>query len=346
MKTHADWHEQDLLPSHEPGHWAVWHNGAVSECSEAEVRRRLRRWQPQALVLVAPPDAPRFVTPATVPAMADVVRAAIHRRARWQVTICFVAALVAMLLALLASSRALLGWSVSFGLLGALFLTDELGALRNNTAIDERVRFLYWLKTSRATQWGAFIWTLIPTLAGAAQYTALQRLGDLTQVFHAYGVMYPDVYAGELWRLVTGPYLHYSLLHFMNNYFMLILIGTLSWVLLPGGLSLATFALGNSVGAVGQILLGGNAYDSCGGISFGINALFGLVIASSALDRRMLPHGFATLCMFIAMLGILGSEAGSADTATAGHVVALVFGALVAGARHITHKPHRPERAH
>jgi len=169
------------------------------------------------------------------------------------------------------------------------------------------------------------LWASIGLLAAGLQVGLADALGGNAAVFHAYGVMYDRIEDGELWRLLTGPFLHYSPVHFLNNFVLLLLIGPLSWSLVRGT-SLAVFLLGNAFGAFAQFALGEQAFDNCGGISFGLYALFGYLIGAGVSNRRLLPRGLATLLCGIALLGIVSSEILSPTAATAGHVAGLLVG--------------------
>ena len=75
---------------------------------------------------------------------------------------------------------------------------------------------------------------------------------------------------------------------------------------------------------------GGSLYDSSGGMSFGIYALFGVVVMSATLQRRLMTRGFNILFALIAILALAVSEATSPTAATAGHITGVIVGMLVA----------------
>lgn len=324
------WHDDDLLPVHSGDRWAIDDGRRVCAAEAYEVRNRLKRWQPQSPLLIAAPHAPRFVTPVMVPEVADIALAAVRRRSRRLALLCALPVTVTLLYSLATLSRSAFGWAVGLAGLPVVFAIDLAGPMRTTAGIDERTRFLYWLRTSRGTRAGALFWSALITAIGVWQYASMERMGGLEAVFHAYGFMYEDVRAGELWRALTGPLLHYSPLHFLANFLLLTMMGTLAWMVPGAFASVATFVAGSVLSMPGQMLLGGHAYDSCGGVSGGIYALFGLVIVHGMLERRALPQGFAVLCLVVALSGIASSELTSKTVATAAHFTGLASGALAA----------------
>ena len=68
---------------------------------------------------------------------------------------------------------------------------------------------------------------------------------------------------GEFWRLIVGPFIHYSEIHFVINFSMLLFIGTFTWALL-GPISMIVFLAGNTIGAFSQLTWGGELYDNFG----------------------------------------------------------------------------------
>ncbi len=325
------WRDENLLPHHGGAGWAICEGNRVLGVEAHEVRNRLRRWQPQSGILVAVPGAARFSSPVRIPELAGIAIPAARRRTRLLMLVCAAAALLSLVLYALAPSRASLGWVFVFGGVFAMFAFDLAGPLRTVAGLDERARFLYWFRTHPASRIGTVFWSAFVTGIGVAQYLAMQRLGGLEAVFHAYGFMYDDVRAGELWRLLSGPLLHYSALHYMQNFLPVILMGVLAWVVLGAAASIATFFAGNALGALGQMFFGGQAFDNCGGISAGIYALFGLLCAYGAVRPESLPKGFAALCLIAALTGIGFSEIAAQLSATAAHLCGFMTGSLAAG---------------
>ena len=77
--------------------------------------------------------------------------------------------------------------------------------------------------------------------------------------------MYERFGEGEYWRALTGSYLHYSLMHYIPNLFLLMLIGMVTFPTVGEITFVGTFLLGNMAGLVGQMYFGGSLYDSSGG---------------------------------------------------------------------------------
>ena len=336
MKS-STWDDAELLPCHDQDDWAIWDSGESTVVDEQELARRLNRWQPQSVVLVGEPRAKRFEIPVMIASVASIAQASAVRRLRQSVIVCSVLAAVFALLQVSQKAESLLLWSYSFASLALIFAVDLYGPMRSSKGIDERARFLYWLKVSPSARLGIFFWSALGITAGVLQYSLAQSDG-IVAVFDAYGFVYERFEAGEYWRVLTGAYLHYSLMHFVPNLFLLMLIGMLAFPTVGPVISVVTFVLGNAAGLIGQIYLGGSLYDSSGGISFGIYALFGLVVMSAILQPRLMPRSFNVLCALIAILALAISEITSPAAATAGHITGLAVGILAVLARGVCRK--------
>lgn len=328
MKT-VHWDDRDLLPRHDQPDWAVWERGQSKTVSKQELDHRLARWQPQSVVLVGEPRAQRFAVPVTIPAVGPIAQKAARRRLRRAVVVCSVLALLFLLLQSFEQERVSLLWTCSFASLALIFGADLYGSMSTVSGMDQRTRFLFWLRMSASARRGTFFWSLLAVAVGISQYS-LVRVAGMESVFESYGFMYERFQEGEYWRALTGAYLHYSLLHYVPNVFLLLLIGMLAFPTVGPIPSIVTFLVGNTAGLLGQMYFGGSVYDSSGGMSCGIYALFSLVVTSATLHERLMPQGFALVCAMIAIAALVISEITSAAAATAGHISGLVTGALVA----------------
>ncbi len=323
------WRDERLFPHHTGAGWAICEGSRVLDLEAYEVRNRLQRWQPQSAILVAPPGAARFTTPVMIPEVADIATRSARRRTRLLMLICAGVTLAGLALYAWTPSNVLLGWVFGFAGTAAMFAADLAGPLSSVAGIDERARFVYWFRTRPANRIGVIFWSALITGAGVAQYRLVQRLGGHAAVFHAYGVMYGDVRAGEWWRLLTGPFLHYTPMHFLQNFLFLILVGAVAWAVLGAASSIATFVAGNILGAIAQMQFGAQLYDSVGGVSGGVYALLGLIVVYGALRRGSLPQGLATLVLILAVTGVGMSELASVTTATTAHVAGFISGCAI-----------------
>lgn len=317
-----------LLPPHHPGQWSVWQHGREEDVAESELPKRLRRWRPQSLLLVAAPDDERYRVPTEVENLSPIIALDLLRRSRVSVCIAAAFALVCLAAWIMLPSRVLLVGAFS-ALISAIMVVFETScSVRAPALLDERTRFLYWFIEVGRGRSGAVFWSAAMVVIAGAQLLLMGAFGGNDATFARVGAMYDSIDQGDWWRIVTGAYLHYSILHFLNNAFLLMLVGSLSWATFGRGYSIGVFVLGNMLGVLGQMWLGGSAYNSTGGISFGIYALFGFVIVAGRNVTGRLPTGFAALVAFIAVLCIGASELASKSTATVGHLFGVLAGAL------------------
>ncbi|MEG3765817.1 rhomboid family intramembrane serine protease [Alteromonas sp. 14N.309.X.WAT.G.H12] len=137
---------------------------------------------------------------------------------------------------------------------------------------------------------------------------------------------------GEVWRLITGPLLHSSILHLLSNALFLMLVGPLTWYLYSYK-NIGVLILGSSLGALVSTLLGtytnNSPFDTYVGLSPGIFALYGLVSLSGILNRKLLPAGIALHLGFIAVISIVTASIYINSAANGSHWAGLLFGMAV-----------------
>ena len=137
----------------------------------------------------------------------------------------------------------------------------------------------------------------------------------------------PEVRHGQVWRLITPIFLHFSVLHLLFNLLWLFDFGRMielqrgTWLML--GLVLATAACSN----LAQYFWSGPYF---GGMSGVVYALFGYIWIKQRYQSQLGlgVNQETTLIMIgwllICMIGVLG------DVANAAHVVGLIAGAVIA----------------
>ncbi len=140
-----------------------------------------------------------------------------------------------------------------------------------------------------------------------------------------------DVVHGEMWRLVTPIFLHFSILHLLLNMMAFSALGTLIEIR-RGTLRLALMILLLAVTSnIGEFLYWeriepGKAHDLFGGISGVVCGLFGYIWMKGLYEpeQRMILHpnsvSFFLLLIVLCMTGIFG------PIANAAHVVGLIMG--------------------
>ena len=327
MSRIQDWHDIDALPENEGRTWAIWQDHRWQEADFHTVAEKVSRWLPPDPMLIGTPHDTRFVPPVLVMQFEKIALRTV-RQNLFNTGAAF-GLLGALLLGLAAfgsmAQPVLLGLLLL--LLAGMLATDYLVALRYRDGVAERAMFFWWLRFRTPARVALHAWLAFAVGVGALQLMLQFRLGGLEQVFFKYGVMYADVERGELWRLLAGPYLHYSLFHYGNNLVLLALTGALTYALF-GGSTIALFGVANVVCAWAQMTFGGRVFDNFGGMSGGIYALAGALIVAGLLNRRLLPKGFGLLCINLTVLGLLSAELLSSSTASVAHLGGLLLGGL------------------
>lgn len=296
------------------------------------VRTVLRRCSPSQVILVGEPGAESFRLPIAVE-RDGVARAALRAVIRGD------AMSAAVLLLMGLPVLALAAWYLSFEsegfwialiiVVGGMLLAwDARLQTLHRELLHERATFFYWLhEHSRARLGGGICLGLLILMSGL-QWWVMRPGDDPTPAFDSYGLLYARVAEGEAWRLLTGPYLHYSVPHFLLSGFLFVHLGGLVWAY-RGGLTLLIFAAVCSVSLTAQILFGRDVHESTGGNSGGVYALAGLVLAGTLTPSGRLPRGFASQLLAIVLLSILLAELVSGSAPTVANVSGLGVGFLI-----------------
>lgn len=331
-------------PDHGSDRWAVRERGFTRFLDgPSAVRGALRRWIPGQPIVVGEPGASRFTVPTGVE-QGGISRAARRSALRYTMMLSVAFYLLGMPVLAMAVWVATFGsWPVcvfcsepywtalGFAIWGLVLAWDARLQSRHRDALHQRALFFYWLRADSRAQIGTSVCVGLLMLMAALQWWMMQPDGGLKAAFVSYGLLYGRVVEGEVWRLLTGPYLHYSIVHFTINAFLFGVLGGLAWAF-RGSLSLLVFVAACSVSLTAQMLFGGDVHDNAAGISGGVYALAGLVLGGTLTPAGRLPPGLATQLLVIVLLCTLFAELGSETAATVAHVTGLGFGLLVGAA--------------
>ena len=138
-----------------------------------------------------------------------------------------------------------------------------------------------------------------------------------------------EVKGGQVWRLVTPIFLHFSLMHILFNMMALVDLGGLI-EMRKGTLRLAGLVLGSAiVSNLAQYASGGWVNPAFGGMSGVIYALFGYVWMKGRHEPAgglYLSQRTATYMLFWLVFCMTGAVG---NIANAAHVAGLAFGVVV-----------------
>jgi membrane associated rhomboid family serine protease len=321
------WWNSFELPDHELGQWAIWRGKARTVEDVGAVRAVLSRWTPFAPVLVAAPDALKFQPPSEFPQLAGVVQS-FRRRSVFGFCAFAVGACLMVVMAITSNLSHAFSFAALLAFVATLALVDHVSTLRFTDGLTQRALFFYWAQTNREVKRGFLLWLLACACIGGVQWSLQRELG-LEGLVHKYGVFFEPVRAGELWRLITGPFFHSGLAHYINNVGLALFVGPIVWARF-GGWSLLAFFFGNLIGPLVEMHWGSPTYDSYVGMSGGVFAMCGLLVGAAALERDLLPTGMLTLTIGIACVSAFGAVLLSPKVAWLAHGAGIAIGLFCA----------------
>ena len=332
-KTNStNWRSIAALPRRaEVNSWALnLGNHLVENVDESRIKKEAQKWNPYRSVLVAAPNYHHFL---------PLVRISRFRKTAIakNYLLIYIAGIAWGILAIFAAMVAYISVRPATGFLSAAFalaaiaLIFDARKIRNSPhTLFERSLFIAWLKTSKESRAGLLLWITLLSFTGITQLWLNFTLGGWEPAAIRYGAIIKLIGAGEWWRIMTGPYFHSSIAHFVGNVTMAIYIGPIAFALV-GWRSLAIFFLANAVGVISFAIFRSGAFEVYMGISPGVLALFSMLFAIGVRRARFLPRGMANFFITIAVVSAFGSEALSSSSASAAHVAGILLG-LIAGA--------------
>ncbi|MDN3475259.1 rhomboid family intramembrane serine protease [Pseudoalteromonas sp. APC 3355] len=313
--------------------WSLLKGGKIREFeSLSQVNKALKNWSPFTPILIAKPNSNKFLPPTCFNELASTV--VVNYKAR--VCICILMTLVTTLMLFLGmliyGSPMFINGTVLFSLITIAALSDYLISFKSLLTMGERTKFFYWVFNSKLMKKITIAWLLsIAALAFFQLFFEFYLVGR-EPLFKFMGTVHIQVLSGEIWRLVTGPFLHSSPTHFILNAIFLMVIGPLAWCLFSYRSALILI-FGSGLGALVSTLLGTYTedypYDSYAGISPGVFALFGVVSMLGLIRKNILPQGVALHLGFVAIISIVAASVYTNNSANASHWAGFIFGIIL-----------------
>jgi len=352
------WARDDAFPEANSGWGWVNSKGRAFPCESADALSEAIRKDPNGGVcLVWTPERPRMVLPEEIPALAGPIRQA---RERWVRDDLSDAVGKVRWLGLV--TLVLIGWTFLRFFFLAAYVTpqvlERVGiALRETfarpvvglallifvifaglpwfqarkrrkelsnwgetgmAAAVPAIRFETWLERQNAPVTKVFIGLI--ALVGVAQLMPTDGL-------MAAGLVKPAYFAGEWWRLLTAPFLHGNIVHFLLNASAMAYLGKrlevfARWPHLPmvflfaaclGGEASARFVASTSVGASG-----------------GLMGWLGFLLVFETLHSRLVPQSSRRRLAFVVALAAFIGALGYRFIDNAAHAGGLIAGMLYA----------------
>ena len=128
---------------------------------------------------------------------------------------------------------------------------------------------------------------------------------------------------GEWWRLITGAFLHASVIHIAFNMLMLWWFGQALEAALGRGRFLGVYLVSALAGSAGALLLSSGATDTVGASG----AVFGILGAGLVLERRQI-YVFGGGALVVILLNLAITFLGPGNISVGGHLGGLVGGML------------------
>ncbi len=190
----------------------------------------------------------------------------------------------------------------------------------------ERASFVIWVYKEGKIDF--IIWITVLFLLIASQYVIHFLTGGFEEAIYKAGLIFNNVNNGEWWRLITGPYFHNGLPHWIINMAMLLIIGPIIGTIsrIRG---LQVFIIGNIICAISALLyanFGFSVYDSYMGVSGGILAMMGWLSGFSLTHKKSVPNMFFISIFTFSLLNIVLAWLMIPNSSNVSHITGFIFG--------------------
>jgi membrane associated rhomboid family serine protease len=301
------WERHDAFPEKPPDHdYGYVASGVLVPCSREQLIRICSRGDIPGVSLVWHPEAPRVVPVAQVAFLKAALKQRTQKKLRTQLWIGLVSLAYFGFIATTAwhFGQLFILLLIIMAFVGILPVIQSLRGLKDLQAIPAE-DFAEETSYSRYNAWiGSrslyFTWTLLALIyvigaveLGRGVQTAIDRAG----------LVKTAVWQGEWWRLLTGPLLHGSELHFALNAFALLGLGRLTEAL-ASRYHLAVAFLFSALSGSGLSLFLSPQNISVGS-SGGLMGLVGFLIILGYFRRKHLPTGFVSMLTLNVVLVVL-----------------------------------------
>ncbi|MGY4534544.1 membrane associated rhomboid family serine protease [Pseudomonas sp. TE3786] len=322
------WRNISLLPANQGTGWGIYKSGVYQEVTADDAKQRVLKWLPGLPVLFGAPGTPNLLPPTEILQLRKKAMLALRKHYINATTATVGCALPFLAIYFLHPHSASIYFGLALLSLWCVVSFDYLYILRHHQSVTERALFYYWLRTNPNVRWAALYSTVFMVTLGATQLL-LQGGSGNSIAFDRLGAMYKSLEQGQYWRLLTGPYLHYTLIHFMSNLFQLVIMAAAAAGII-GRRAIFIFILGNLLAGWAQWVFGPQLLGSFGGVSGGVYALYGVLIGAGIKYRDLFPRGLLTYFVAVGILGVLSTDLVSKTAASIAHYTGFSFG-LVCG---------------
>ena len=314
--------------------WSVYYPlVARAVAGEERVKKAFRRPNLlEPLLVSSPMTEGRYLPPLAIDGPAgDAAREYAIRQRRYSKYIVYVyTPLLAAVLWYLTDVYLTASW-LAFGVVVASYLHYDTSSLQSPRVLQERALFYGWMfcQSRRYIAGSATFFAGIGLIQLALNY----RFGSNEATLERFGLLYSSVSGnGEWWRLLTGPFLHHSLAHWLGNLAIGLGLFALCGPLLRGRLPLLVTmsAIGSFVTVYAAHGVEPNIGDGIIGLSGGLGGLLGWLVVSALRFPKLYPRHFFLTASYFALITLILFPAFTSVGTLICHASGMTLGGIVA----------------
>lgn len=321
-----DWRDVRQFPVSNGG-WIVSTRaltGRISESSgRAAVDKKLSSWHPFSAILIGTPNGRRLLPALEVPELRESIKATFARKTRLSIFgLIFSLILTSIAWIIRGRSEALQSTVVLVGL--TIFtISDYFLVVRHTNRLAERAKFA--LNVRRYGAYDGFGWLGFMLLAGGLQLIGSSKLGEDNYI-KTFGAYFADIHAGELWRLISGPFIHGGFSHWLANSLAVTVVGMiLATISRRAGITV--FVLGCMAGEISAYFASPyTQMEAYAGVSPGVIAMMGFCGGAALKNSAAFPDKFAFTLISLTLLNIIVAWASTPNACNEGHISGLAVG--------------------
>lgn len=322
------WSSTSDYPTNSNDQWVVRRNRGEVAYGELAVRRTIRSWHPMQTVLVGIPGYEKLLPPICLAAISESAQVHFQRRMYLVFLLWSIIAVALYMTSFMHDFTRLRKLAIVVSTFLLVITGDYFLNLRTRLGIEQRTLFFYWLQSSKRFRTGSVIYAFAMLLSGAIQFLVQDETADIQLSLAKYGLVFEFVQQGDWWRVVTGPFIHSGLVHFISNAGLIVFIGSLTYAI-DTWKSIIVFIAGNIFSALFVYLFFKGGMDAYTGVSGGIFAMFGYATAHAIRFKANFPKGFAGLLFSIALLSGIAASIINPKVSDAAHISGFLCGLVL-----------------
>ncbi|WP_444845691.1 rhomboid family intramembrane serine protease [Duganella caerulea] len=324
----------EVFPVNSSSEMKIIKNGKLINAEdESSLIEIVKKWKPFDSLLIAVSGNKHFLPILNIERFRSRAHKTAIDRSNVGLRIILLAMLISIAMAYIFNKPKMWILAETFFGLGIFLLIDHIIIIRNIFALNERENYIFFIRKFSLSY--MIFWAAFMLIIGWVQVFIGYGQQDPDYCLLIYGAVFKSLNKGEYWRLITGAFIHGSIVHWFSNFVMLVAAAGIAGAISRINAFFA-FLLGCVAGNLASWWCSPWTHaDACQGASAGIMAIMGFCIIQCIKNPNSFPRLFSwTLSYFVVLniyLSYVNNPQVSNEAHFAGVLAGVIWGVVVSG---------------